>query len=241
MRKRVAIVGMISPYAGDTSDTDVWCINRAFVAQAKASRVDRLFVFDDLALFGDGFVAGVNALPPACEVIARKHWPEIPRSQPYPLEWIVRSYGLASPYFECTSAYMIALAVRLGYERITLHGMYHVHDSLEYMHHKACLDFWVGVAVGRGIEVVGEDTTALARPFLWSSPLYGYVRNAYGMAANTIQQGCYVAAGSLPVEFIDNDRQPMTAEERTAHLSGIARLIDNAKAMFRSRRAGACP
>ena len=67
-------------------------------------------------------------------------------------------------------AYAIALAIHRGYERIELYGA-EMETNTEYGHQRQGVAFWVGVAVGKGIEVIHKSDT------FWNQPLYGYEGN----------------------------------------------------------------
>lgn len=69
----------------------------------------------------------------------------------YPLREIQRK--LNSVWFVSTAAYMVAYALYYDYEKIHLYGI-DQGPSLAYQVGKAPLAFWIGQAVGRGVEVV---------------------------------------------------------------------------------------
>lgn len=87
----------------------------------------------------------------------------IPTSVAYPYDEIVERYGTdwigdtKRPYLTSTAAYMLALAV---YEHdngetvdeIRLAGI-ELSIGTEYFHQKPCVEFWLGMAMGRGIRI----------------------------------------------------------------------------------------
>lgn len=169
--KHVVIVGMIEPWdaSNKDDDTEVWAINRAYQSQEK---VDAIYFFDSIRHFGDELIAEMNET--GCRVVTRRKYDELPNSEEFPLDEVISHTG-GLEYFACTAAYMMAHACLLGVEKITVVGMYHPHDSLEYMHHKACMEFWVGVASGAGITVNIVGKSQLCKPMPWTSSRYGYV------------------------------------------------------------------
>ena len=91
----------------------------------------------------------------------------VPHPVRYPLERL-RAAGFRE-YFTCSFAYQIALAILDGFEEIGLWGVsLHLGTPRERLLDRACVDYWIGFAEGRGIKVV-EDSGCARRPYL-----YGY-------------------------------------------------------------------
>jgi len=118
---------------------------------------------------------------------------EIPLSQTFPLAECVKEFG--KPYFSNTIGYMIAFAMlnfvkqaeKKGRERIEgympLTGFeietYGVNQasSSEYFYEKAGVEYWLGMAVGRGIKVTinGDKSELLTNKSRFGGGLlYGY-------------------------------------------------------------------
>jgi hypothetical protein len=101
---------------------------------------------------------------------------EVPASVKYPLKNLCysllnlfrRSDGQQIRYFTSSVAYAIAQAIYKGYQRIELYGV-EMETNTEYTYQRDGVYFWIGVAIGRGIEVVLHEESGLFR-----SPLYGY-------------------------------------------------------------------
>ena len=89
----------------------------------------------------------------------------------YPLKEVIQYFDV--DYFTNTIDYMIALAI---YEHFTQINMYGVNMSMkgEYAFEKPGVDFWCGMALGRGIDVriFGEKSTIMKSP---DGLLYGYM------------------------------------------------------------------
>lgn len=92
--------------------------------------------------------------------------PEIGSSQRYPLEK-VWPFPDHHAYFTCTPAYMIAYAIYQDYKEIHLYGI-DLTVSEEYQKQKACVEFWIAVAMTKGIKVEWPESS----PLLFA-PLYG--------------------------------------------------------------------
>mgnify|MGYP005821105333 FL=1 len=198
--KKVVLVGMINPYEGDdVGDIEIWCINRSFMQQPGVTRV---YFFDNLHQFGDEFIDALNALPENVRVISRRPWPEVPRSEGFPLKATLGAFNTNIRYFQCTAAYMLAHSLAEKIPHVVLCGMYHLHDSLEYFQHKACMEFWLGVAMGMGHQVDIMGDTQLTKPFPWSPPFYAYEYQQFEGLANQVLAAAYRACLSFPMRFM---------------------------------------
>lgn len=71
-------------------------------------------------------------------------------------------------YFTSSFAYMIALALMEGFERIELYG-FEMSDDEEYIEQKACAEFWIGLAMGLGVEIYTPPNCQIL-----NGKLYGY-------------------------------------------------------------------
>jgi hypothetical protein len=108
-------------------------------------------------------------------VYMQKLWPDVPNGVVYPLEVIMSQFG---DYFTNSISYQIALAVLEGFKEIHIYGVDMavsspklLHD--EYSHQRPSVEYFVGIAVGRGIKVHIPDTADLLKTrFLygWDEP-----------------------------------------------------------------------
>jgi len=98
----------------------------------------------------------------------------IPRSVAYPLRDVQAQIGVVKGehkvggIFSSTFAYMTALALLQGFERIEFYGIELVLDG-EYAFQREAMAFWVGKADGMGVEVWMPEACHLLE-----MPLYGY-------------------------------------------------------------------
>ena len=217
MARTVYIVGMIEPYKGGLGDGDgdeVWCVNRAYRNQKNVSRV---YFFDSPGHFVPEFIEDMNKGD--WRVIGRKAWPEIPKCEEFPLQDL-RDYfnGALDSYFTCTVAYMIATAIAEGFEKIHLHGMYHLGDSMEYWLHIPCVNFWTGVALGLKRKVEVDHNCMVVKPYPWQPGLYGYtVQHSEGLATR-IMASAYQACLFFPVNYETAEDAEVTAAKELADL-----------------------
>jgi SAM-dependent methyltransferase len=85
---------------------------------------------------------------------------EYPGLVEFPLEDVVNEFPLA--YFNSTAAYAVAYAVHLGVEKISLFGCdFSYAKSHDAEKGRACVEFWLGIAAQRGIQLAMPKTTTL--------------------------------------------------------------------------------
>ena len=101
--------------------------------------------------------------------------PEFPCLVEYPLEAVINS--VRSSYFSNTVAYALAYAIHLGVKRIFLFGCDYNYGpgSRAYEDGRACVEFYVGIAGERGIEVnVASNSSLLDTNKKSRDKMYGY-------------------------------------------------------------------
>jgi hypothetical protein len=87
----------------------------------------------------------------------------------YPIEKVIEEFQ--ADYFTCGVAYAIALAIYFKWEAINLYGV-SLGIAHEYSFEKPCVEFWIGMARGRGVEVcIFGESEVLKAP---TRTLYGY-------------------------------------------------------------------
>lgn len=89
-------------------------------------------------------------------IVMQHIYDDVPMSEVYPRSQIAK---LGADYFTCTAAYMIAYAVYVN-EPFGLYG-FDLSDP-RYEHQRPCIEFWLGVAIGRGLGIDLPDSS----PFL---------------------------------------------------------------------------
>ena len=99
---------------------------------------------------------------------------------PYPLADVINSCGWA--YFNSTAAYAVAYAVHLGVKKIALFGIdFTYRDSHMAEKGRGCVEFHLGIAAARGIEIGLPPVTSLMDANAPSDErIYGY--DAYEVA-----------------------------------------------------------
>jgi len=127
-------------------------------------------------------VSGINNLGEVIEKINKMKIPliapfkytEIPLSEAFPIKESVKEFGM--PYYSNTICYMIAYAMMKGAKEIETYGVNQA-SSAEYFYEKAGVEYWLGLAVGRGIRVTinGDKSELLTNKTRFGGGiLYGY-------------------------------------------------------------------
>ena len=140
---------------------------------------------------------------PVPVVTSRAH-PDYPALVEFPLEDVLNHLG--HDYFNNTAAYAVAFAIHTGATKISLFGMDYtypnVHDAEKG---RACVEFWLGQAHARGIEIrLPKTTTLMDSCYPQASRLYGY--DTLDIAFNVDE------VGKLTLGFIPREALP-TAEQ----------------------------
>jgi len=102
---------------------------------------------------------------PVCMCYPTKQTPE---SFSYPKDEIIAKFG---NFFNNTISYMIAAAILLEYKKIYFYGV-DMKDE-KYLGQKPCCNYYLGYAVGRGIEIFIHEESDLLK----GEDLYGYTDN----------------------------------------------------------------
>lgn len=121
--------------------------------------------------------------PRGVKLYMDRHYDWLPDSVPYPKAEVeaLCSYG----HYHCSSFdWMVALAILEGWSRIEMYGVdFFTFPSIlngEPISARACLEFWLGVAAGRGIDVAvsqrGDLFTNIHVAIYRSDLQYGFER-----------------------------------------------------------------
>ena len=179
--KKLAIVGSgpntrhLAPF--DDPEFDIWVFNEAGNAEW-CKRYDAVFQMHEPEIY-----QGHNTKDPHhWEWLQRKHNrpvymqeidPLVPDSVRFPLEDAIALVGVQM--FPTTFAYMAALAVLQGYERVELYGL--ELSATEYQYQANGYLFWFGFLRGRlGAENVDSAVLHVGSN-IFNVPLYGYEGN----------------------------------------------------------------
>lgn len=186
-RKKVAIIaadslGWTAPWTDPT--WAIWGLNALFRLHAfdpdrwavdgpDPWRADRWFELHAWSAQSASDVAALRLCPIPVymfdEDLEAAHLAGVTHAVRYPLDEVL-ALGYRR-YFTSTFAYQVALAILLGYEEIGLYGVELGHGTpRERVVEKAGLEYWLGIAEGRGIRVT---LPSQATGLLYHPPLYG--------------------------------------------------------------------
>lgn len=129
--------------------SEYWGCNNIY----KAREVDRLFIMHDV------YVTQYNRETKIIEEANKKGFPlytlgkyeELKNNILYPIQEVIKEFGIA--YFLTNISYMLALAIMQRPKNLFLFGVdMDFGTAREYMQNeKGCVEFWLGVAIGRKI------------------------------------------------------------------------------------------
>jgi hypothetical protein len=113
---------------------------------------------------------------PVYTSIVRDGYPDLVS---FPLEEVLNRSGDTNggaPYFNSTAAYAVAFAIHLGVQRVSLFGRdYTLPNSHHAEQGRACVEFWLGIAASRGIEITIPHSSSLMDACATDQErLYGY-------------------------------------------------------------------
>lgn len=159
----------------------IYCLNDYVYMEKYQIKPDLLFIMDVLDEKPQ-VVTGIQDLGETIQRINKMKVPfigpfkyeEIPLSEAFPLEEVIKEFG--EPYFTNTITYMIAYAMLKGAKEIDMYGVNQASSS-EYFYEKAGVEYWLGIANGRGIKITinGEKSELLTnKPRFGGGILYGY-------------------------------------------------------------------
>jgi hypothetical protein len=96
-------------------------------------------------------------------------YPDLPTSVRYPVERIMAEFSAGRDYFTSTPSFMVALALLEGFTTISVYGIDLI-VGREYDFEKCCMEYWLGVAQGRGVTLEIPEGAALLK----QTHRYGY-------------------------------------------------------------------
>lgn len=176
--RTITILGSGPEWQKYPQDVETWTVGKMLMLKDPPKRVDRIFsldAIDDMKIIKRGvfsreaFIGEINrrAVPYYSSVLE----PEIPLSAEYPLKDVVGRFKV--PYFSNTISYMIALALFEGVRTLNLYGVAQM-GAHEYVTERGCVEFWLGMALGKGVSVNIETPSLVMRNN--SEYPYGYMR-----------------------------------------------------------------
>ena len=203
--KKVIITGMRAPFWGARDGAEVWGCSICYFNQKDLDRLYNADHLPGLTCSDPDYIANVNKH--GFQVWMQAPHPEIPNSHAIPKDEMMRYFGLSHPYWTSTIAYMVSHAIYEGYNDITIHRVLEVVGSKDYIFQKPCLDFWLGVALGRGIKIRISEGSMLCRPHPWETGEYGYELHDQWDTVHSSFASVAAAMSRIPIKFYRTDGQ----------------------------------
>lgn len=146
-------------------------------------------------------------------VTSRAH-PDYPALVEFPLAEVITEFPLA--YFNSTAAYAIAYALHVGVTKLSLFGMDFTYpDAHDAEKGRGCVEFWLGMAAARGVELAMPKTTSLMDAlYPQDQRFYGYdtlhleiKRDASGVTVNRTEREMLPTAEEIEAGY-DHSKHP---------------------------------
>jgi hypothetical protein len=219
MHKHIAILGLGPSVRQFLEITKRWGGRRAYCdevwginALGDVFACDRIFHMDDVRIQQiraeakpDSNIAQMlrwlktTSIP----VVTSRAHADYPALEEFPLQDVLTKWPLG--YFNSTAAYAIAYALHVGATKVSCWGMDFTYpDAHDAEKGRACVEFWLGIAAARGVELAMPKTTSLM------DAMYPRDKRFYGYDCVELEFG--LDEGGVTVSFKDRETLP-TAEE----------------------------
>lgn len=168
-QRKIALIGSAATIQFAPWYDPSWEIWAHATVHAFCKRVDRYFDLHPWKWISEKPVPGYlewlkhNDVP----IYMQREFRDVPKSIRYPKERILAEYP---NYITSHIGWMIGLALSEG---VTHLGFFGIHYALDEEHKKqrSGCEFWMGLAVGKGVQIVNPPGSPLMREPAW---LYGY-------------------------------------------------------------------
>ena len=178
MKDTIAIVGSHPKtrleFDFSRTDCDVWVFNEALSSpnETWCPHADAVFQMHVPVIWQNpnnrndpkhyGWLQTNTTVP----VYMQDVYPDVPMSVRYPLDDVCSGLNFNKRYFTSSVAYALALAAHLPYKRVEVYGV-EMETDTEYRYQRDGVTFWLGIAIGRGKEVIAHCS-------MFDAPMYGY-------------------------------------------------------------------
>lgn len=151
-------------------DDEIWGLNSVYMSR---NDLDSLFIMHDVRTV---IIAEDRDFINNANNVDTKIYTTIPvkvlkNNVVFPVEKVVNSFGVS--YFMNCICWMIAYAILQNPRHIYLYGADFVYGV--DINEKACTEWWLGVAFGRGIGISISEGSALLKPPELVQPFYGFI------------------------------------------------------------------
>jgi hypothetical protein len=234
-KKKVAICGTAptvrhAPFNND--EFDIWGVAHCTFLM-DVTRMDVIFEIHKKEIYDKDnapFHRFPNALLYLPELDAK-----FPNAKKFPLKEILDKYKVnegfdnARSYMSSSIPYMICMAIEAGYEEIHMYGI-HLLMEEEYFFQRPCVEYYLGLAQGKGIKVfIADGADILSFGYLYgyqekeTEPEIAYLKESideFDKRLQTIQQQAIILDNeykSRRQQIENNIQQLVGARERDIH------------------------
>ena len=184
-RDKVAIVGFATSSRGlapfDDPSYEIWTLNQLYRHVPRTTRhFDIHKNWDEENVEGTDHRGWIRDAP--VPVYMMEAHDDLPSTVRFPIERVIDDLGI--DYFTSSVALMVALAMAEGFKEIALYGIDLIVGG-EYTEQKCCVEFWLGCAHARDINVRIPQESALLK----HSHRYGYQREPEWGPCSLIEVG----------------------------------------------------
>lgn len=176
--RKIALVGNAPTVHHTPWDDESWEIWAHASSAPYCQRVDRYFDLHPKAFWIKGKKWAPNYLRwlqrLETPIFMQRRYHEVPRSVAYPKVRVMAEFQRR--YFTSQAAWMIALALTEGVTHLGFFGIHYASDA-EHAAQRAGCEYWMGLAEGRGVQLVVPEGNPLLRT---PSRLYGYESHSEG-------------------------------------------------------------
>lgn len=229
---------MLAPW--DDESFEIWTLGNRY---DKYPRFDRLFeIHDNLEkhhpVYPDFLIK--QGVP----VVVGEKFPKKDASnvEVYPYKAVQDLIG--DEYLTSSSAAMLAYALLHGYQDIYLFGVDMAIDDHEYFWQRPCMEFWVGFAKGRGVNIINHESSPMCRSDYVEGRDYGFkdlatpeLKNEYTEMADGHRKQIDEKMKRLKQIIMVEHEIAELKKSITAH-DGAAQAYDRLAKYERARKAG---
>ncbi len=181
LKRKVAIVGFtdsrsLAPF--NDPEFSIWGLNALFLLGETVPRADLWFDLHPAHLIEADEKRSAWYKATTMPLLLQEAHEDFPHSEKFPAQQVRKEFGdmfVKDPgefrYFTSSIAWMAAYALHAvpDLEELHMYGVDMAADH-EYRHQRACVEFWLGIAMGRGVKVYVPDTCDLLK----STHEYGF-------------------------------------------------------------------
>lgn len=162
----VAIVGKGEGWQDAPDEGEVWGVNEIVLSKRSVNRIFAMHKTEvsnaNPLLIATKEYSIANQIP----IVTLETSLSVPTNEVYPINEIVAYFK--TQYFANSICYMIAYALYYEVEKLDLYGVNHQQE----WKHRACVEYWLGRAVGLGVALQIHGPSKLLRTK--DGVLYGY-------------------------------------------------------------------